>query len=106
MLNEYLVIECMNVKDKTTMLLKGELKEDFSDRNRIFHKRYLLFYKLYFIVYAITVVPVSPFLPPSTQPPHPLRQSPHHCPCLWVLHICSLATLSPMLYFIFPMTIL
>ena len=54
--------------------------------------------KLYSIVYAITVVPVFPPLPPSTQLWHSLRQSSHHCPCLWVLHICSLATLVLMLY--------
>ena len=47
---------------------------------------------------AITVVPISP-LPPSTQP-HPLPQAiPHHCSCPWIIHISSLATPFPILYF-------
>ena len=28
-----------------------------------------------------------------------LRQSPHYCSCLWVMHVSSLATLFPVLYF-------
>ena len=35
--------------------------------------------------------------PPST--PHSLRQSPHHCSCLWVKCISSLSTPFPLLYF-------
>ena len=34
--------------------------------------------------------------PPNT--PHSLRQSPHHCSCLWIMHISSLATPFPILY--------
>ena len=36
---------------------------------------------------------------PST---HSLTQSPHHCPCPWVLHICSLHAIFPILYFTSP----
>ena len=43
--------------------------------------------------------PLCP-LPPST--PHSLRQSPHHCSSPWVMHISSLATPFPILYFTFP----
>ena len=61
----------------------------------------LLFFKLYFIVYAIIAIPVSsPSFPPTSSTPHYLRQSPHCWPCPQVVHICSLATLFPMLYFI------
>ena len=35
--------------------------------------------------------------PPST--PHSLRQYPHHCSCTWVMHVSSLATPFPALYF-------
>ena len=38
----------------------------------------------------------------STQSPHSLRQSPPHIPCPWVMHMCSLATPFPILYFISP----
>ena len=41
--------------------------------------------------------PLQPASPPSS-----LRQSPHHCPCPWVMHICSSATRFPMQYFISP----
>ena len=58
---------------------------------------------IYFIVYAITVVPNFPLSPiPHHLAPHSLRQSPNHCPCPWVMHVCSLATLFPMLYFTSP----
>ena len=56
---------------------------------------------LYFIIDAITVVPIFLSMPPSTQShPYSLRQSPYHCP--FFLHICSLATMFPMLYFTSP----
>ena len=57
-----------------------------------------LFFKLHFIDYAITVAPIFPLLPPSTQHPPSLRQSPHHCSCPWVMRICSLAAPFPILY--------
>ena len=56
-------------------------------------------FKLYFIDYAITVVLIFPPLPPSTQHPYSLRQSPHHCSCPWVMHISFSATTFPRLYF-------
>ena len=34
----------------------------------------------------------------STQMPHSLRQSPHNCPCPWVMPLCSLITIYTMLY--------
>ena len=49
-------------------------------------------FKLYFIVDVITVVPIFLPLSPSTQHPHSLRISPHHCSCPWVICISSLAT--------------
>ena len=42
-----------------------------------------------------------PNFPPSSPPPsnpHSLRQAPHHCSCLWVRHISSLAAPFPFLY--------
>ena len=60
------------------------------------------FKKLLIIDYATIVVPIFPPRPPSTQHPQSLRQSPHHCSCPWVMHISSLATSFPILYFISP----
>ena len=61
------------------------------------------FFKSYFIVYAITVFLIFPPLALSTQPaPHSLRQSPYYCPCPWVMYICSMATIFPVLTFTFP----
>ena len=41
-----------------------------------------------------------PPLPLSTQNPHSLSHSPHHCSCPWVIHLSSLATPPfPILYF-------
>ena len=57
-----------------------------------------VFLKLNFIDYAITVVPIFPPWPLSTQQPHSLRQSPHHCSCLWIIRISTLATPFPILY--------
>ena len=59
----------------------------------------LVFFKLHFIDYAITVVLIVPPLPASTQHPHSLRQSPHHCSCPWVMSVSSLAAPFPVLYF-------
>ena len=52
------------------------------------------------IDYAITVVPIFPLCLPPPSTSHPLRQSPHHCSCPWVMCISSLATPFPILYFI------
>ena len=60
------------------------------------------FSNYFFIDYAITVVLIFLLLPYSTQQPHSLRPSPHHCSCTWVMHISSLTTPFPILYFIFP----
>ena len=43
-----------------------------------------------------------PIAPPSPSTPNSLRQSPHHCSCPWVIHISSLATTFPGLYFTSP----
>ena len=52
-----------------------------------------------FIVYAITIVPLFPPLPPSTQATATptVNQSPPHCTCPWVTHLCSLTSLFPFL---------
>ena len=43
-----------------------------------------------------------PHLPPSSQCPYSLRQSPHHCSCPWVTCVSSLASLFPILSFTSP----
>ena len=43
-----------------------------------------------------------PLGPPPPSTPYSLRQSPHHCSCLGVMHISSLATPFSILYFISP----
>ena len=42
---------------------------------------------------------LPPNFPLCLPSPSCLRQSSHCCPCPWVLHICSLVTLFPMLHF-------
>ena len=60
------------------------------------------FSNYFFIDYAITVVLIFPLCTPSTQNP-PLPQAiPHHCSCPWVMHISSLTTPCPILYFTSP----
>ena len=47
----------------------------------------------------------SPFASPHPAhhtPSGSLRQSPHHCSCPWVMHISSLATPFPVLFFFSP----
>ena len=45
----------------------------------------------------------SAFAPPPPSTLHSLRPSPHHCSCPWVMHVSSLATSFPILYFISPL---
>ena len=85
-----------------------EMAKALSDKNRcilIFLLYFLIsfsFLKLYSIDYAITVVPVFPLCPCPLSTPHSLRQSSHIRSCPWVVHISSLATAFPMLYFTSP----
>ena len=61
--------------------------------NLIYFFRFFFFLFLlnHFYCYSITVVPIPPPLPSSAHPtPHSHRQFPHCCPCLWVIHTCSL----------------
>ena len=58
---------------------------------------------MYFIDHAIILVPIFTPLPPPPIALHSLRQSPQNCSCPWVMYIIrSLATPSPVLYFISP----
>ena len=63
---------------------------------------FLYFLKLYFTDYASTVVLIFPPLPAPSSTPHSLRQSIHLCSCPWVMHVSSLATPFPILYFTSP----
>ena len=48
-------------------------------------------FSLFLLLMLLQMSLFSPPLPTSPQPPPPsLYPSPHHCLCLWVLHICSL----------------
>ena len=63
--------------------------------NLIYFFRFFFFLFLlnHFYCYSITVVPIPPPLPSSAHPtPHSHRQFPHCCPCLWVIHTCSLSS--------------
>ena len=61
---------------------------------------------LFLNCYSVTVVPIFPPLPSSAQPaPCTLpagsqfpQSSLRHCPCMWVIHTCSLTSLSPSFY--------
>ena len=67
-----------------------------------FNLELLLIFKLYSFEYIIMVIPIFSQLPPSTQQPLSLMQSPHHCSCPWVMCVSSLVTPFPRLYFTFP----
>ena len=63
---------------------------------------YALSFKLYFIDYAITIILIFPPLPALHQVPPLLQVIPHLCWCPWVMHIRSLATPFPIMYFTSP----
>ena len=63
---------------------------------------FLYFLKLYFTDYASTVVLILPPFPSQPSTLHSFRQFPQHCSCPWVMHISSLATPFPILYFTSP----
>ena len=55
-----------------------------------------IFIFLIFYWYYIVVVPIFPPWPSSAQPSfHSHSQSPHCCPCPWVIHTCSLSSSFP-----------
>ena len=66
----------------------------------------LLFRNFYFslvlnyisLIMLLQCLELSPMLPSTQHPPLP-QQTPHHYSCPWVMHICSLATPFPVLYF-------
>ena len=60
---------------------------------------FFCFFKLYFYCWHYSRGPlISPICPPPPSPhPSSLWPSPHCCLCLWVMHICSLA--SPFAFF-------
>ena len=62
---------------------------------------FLVFFLFQFILYWLCYYNCPDFflLPPSTQHPYSLRQSPHHCSRSRIMHINSLTTLFPILYF-------
>ena len=63
------------------------------------HRHLHVFFKNYILLIMLLELSwFSPF-PTSTQHPHSLRQSPHHCSCPWVMCIRSLASPYPILYF-------
>ena len=68
----------------------------------------------FFYCYSNTVVPIFPPLPSSSQPTLVSHsQSPHPCPCPWVIHTCSLtveslpllSTIMPLLPFLWPLSV-
>ena len=69
-------------------------------KDLLFHSFFI--FKLYFIDYATTVVPIFPLCLPTHSTPNSLLQSPHHCPWPWVMHINSLSTPFPILFFTSP----
>ena len=97
-----------------SMKLKNEMKSGHRDEVGLVH---IYIYTLYgqhirslvilFFNYILLIMllQLSWFFPLCSTPPsipHSLRQSPHHCSWIWVMHICSLATPSPMLYLTSP----
>ena len=54
-----------------------------------------LFCIKYFIVVLLQLSQSSPLCPSPPSPPHSHSPSPHSCPCLWVIHTCSLTSPFP-----------
>ena len=53
---------------------------------KVFVCLFLIYYFLIFYCCSVIIVPISPpLLSPVLSSPHSQRQSPHHCPCAWVL---------------------
>ena len=71
---------------------------------------YFLSEKMIFILFLVILYWVCyyccpnflPFCPPPPSTPHSFRQFLHLCSCPWVMHIHSLTTQFPILYFTFP----
>ena len=63
----------------------------------------IIFYAMFMLWFWSCYYSCLDFTPaPATEPCHSLRTSPRHCSCPWVMHISSLATPFPILYFISP----
>ena len=57
---------------------------------------YLFIFKSFFIVILLQLSQFVPLCPPLPIPPSCSHsQSPHCCPCPWVIHTCSLSSSSP-----------
>ena len=65
---------------------------------------FVIFYFFNYILFLCYYGCLNYFLfsPLHPTPPHTLRQSPHCGLCPWVMHLCSMATLFPMLSFTSP----
>ena len=61
-----------------------------------------LFFNYILLIMLLQFSQCLPLGPPPHSTPHSLRPSPHCCSCPWVMHINSLATPFPMLYFTSP----
>ena len=55
----------------------------------------LFFHFLYLIIYIVQMSHFSPLTPLHPACPYSHTQSSHHCPCPWVLHLCSLTNPFP-----------
>ena len=54
------------------------------------------------LIMLLQLFPFFSLCPPPPSIPHTLRQFSHHCSCPWVMHIGSLFTPFPVLYFTSP----
>ena len=67
-----------------------------------FNQRGFIFFNYIFLIMLLQLSQVFPLCLPPPSIHHPFRQSPHHCSCLWVMIIGSLAAPLPILYFTSP----
>ena len=91
------------------MLCQFAMVKNFKNPSSYIPKQICLPFFSFFIfsnyILLIMLLQLSWFFPhgpPPPSTPYSLRQSPHHCSCPWVMHISSLATPFPTLYFISP----
>ena len=84
---------------------RRKTEEKGSSKNNLFHYVNVPVSFIFNYILLIIRLQLSQFFPlcsPAHSIPHSRRQSSHHCSCPWVMHISSLITPFPKLYFTSP----
>ena len=96
------VLYCQVASKRVNIMKKDQqLKKTVTPGNTFFNFFIHLFLIIYFWLCYHSCPDFFPFVPLHPVPPS-LRQSPYPCSCSWAMHVISLATPFPILYFISP----